>query len=261
MGNRRRTKADSSAETPVANINDKSEHSEIPAPGATSIAKHLTLEDKIDHLYKRVEQLVVYAQEIASLKAENAEKDKRIQTLEQRIDSLEQYTRRDDVVITGFRTAPAPLSRIVSESISEERNEHASQNIQESVEDQIVTFLNDNGIPLHKSDISACHTIGKREKDKSQPIILRFVNRKTKMMLLKNGYKLKDLTTPEKVYINEHLSKKNAEIARMARELRKRNKIMSTWTRNCSVFIKIQHPDGNPRVKKINEIAELENIK
>ena len=260
MGNRRKAKADGSVETPTAKQSDKPELADVLEPDAISIAKELTLEDKIDHLYKRVEQLVVYAHEITSLKAENAEKDRKIKTLEQRIDSLEQYTRRDDIVITGFRTAPVPLSRVVAESVNEQRNEDAPQNVQESVEDQIVTFLNDNGIPLNKADISACHTIGRREMNKSQPIILRFVNRKTKTMMLRNGYKLKNAPTPEKVYINEHLSKKNADIARMARELRKKEKIMATWTRNCSVFIRVQQPDGNPRVKRINEIDELQNI-
>ena len=242
------------------NINENNEQSDTAQSVEKSLARHMSLEEKIDHLTKRVEELVVYAQEITSLKADNAKKDKKIQFLEQRIDALEQYTRRDDVVITGFHTAPVSLSRIVTESINEERNEHAPSNIQDSVEDQIVSFLNESGIPLNKSEISACHTIGRREKGKSQPIILRLVNRKTKTMMLKNGYKLKNITKPEKVYINEHLSKKNSDIARLARELRKKEKITATWTRNCSVFVKAQHPDGNPRVKKINEIAELKDF-
>ncbi|ROK28237.1 hypothetical protein DPX16_6578 [Anabarilius grahami] len=41
------------------------------------------------------------------------------------------------------------------------------------------------------------------------------------------------------VYLNEHLSMKNAEIAREARILRKNNKIKATWTRNCKVFIQL----------------------
>ena len=265
MGNRKKVKADNSVDSPTVkeasnNTNENNEQSDTAQSVEKSIARHMSLEEKIDHLTKRVEELVVYAQEITSLKADNAKKDKKIQFLEQRIDALEQYTRRDDVVITGFHTAPVSLSRIVTESINEERNEHAPSNIQDSVEDQIVSFLNESGIPLNKSEISACHTIGRREKGKSQPIILRLVNRKTKTMMLKNGYKLKNITKPEKVYINEHLSKKNSDIARLARELRKKEKITSTWTRNCSVFVKAQHPDGNPRVKKINEIAELKDF-
>ena len=74
--------------------------------------------------------------------------------------------------------------------------------------------------------------------------------------MMTNAKKLKQNQSQGKVFINEHLSKKNSEIARAARLLKKNNKILSTWTRNCCVFVKVQ--DGiNEKVLKIHEMTDL----
>ena len=164
------------------------------------------------------------------------------------------------MVITGFDQDAVPLSRIVTESISEEENESAPHDIQDTLEDKLVAFLNTNDIPVRKEEISACHTIGKRERGKNQPIVVRFVSRKTKTMMLANGHKLKHIKKPEGVYINEHLSKKNSELARKARQMRKSGKIISTWTGDCNVFVRVDHGDGNTRAMKIIDMADLERF-
>ena len=66
-------------------------------------------------------------------------------------------------------------------------------------------------------------------------IIIRFVNRKNKVELLKQWKKLKGTD----VYMKERFTQKNAKIARQARLLRKQKKTKSTWTRNCRVLIKL----------------------
>ena len=48
------------------------------------------------------------------------------------------------------------------------------------------------------------------------------------------GPKLKGTT----VFFNENLTKKNAEMAKKARELKKAGKIKSTWTANCKILIR-----------------------
>lgn len=42
----------------------------------------------------------------------------------------------------------------------------------------------------------------------------------------------------KKIYINEHLTKKNGAIAKRARDLKKAGKIAKTRVRDCKVFIK-----------------------
>ena len=177
---RRNTGKEKSAATPAApkaSKNDKEvQESETSDSEPILNLDSLSSEQKLDFLCKKVDELISFAKEIKLLKRSNEEKDKKIKSLEQRIESLEQYTRRDDVVVTGFDQGPVPLSRVVTESICDEQNESAPQSVQETLEDKLVTFMNKFDIPLKKEEISACHTLGKREKGKNQPIVIRFVS-------------------------------------------------------------------------------------
>jgi hypothetical protein len=69
------------------------------------------------------------------------------------------------------------------------------------------------------------------------------MNRKTKSRILLNGGNLKGTN----VYMNEHLTKRNADLARTARQLKKDGKIFNTWTRDCKVFIR-ETPKGKSRI-------------
>ena len=84
---------------------------------------------------------------------------------------------------------------------------------------------------------------------------MRFVNRKHKTALLKQGRKLKGTN----VFINEHLTKRNADIARKARFMKKQGKIQHTWTSNCKVFIKLNGTPEQAKVMVIRNIEEMDN--
>ena len=49
------------------------------------------------------------------------------------------------------------------------------------------------------------------------------------------------------MFINEHLTERNEELAYMARILKKEGKISSIWTRNSNIYIKT---NGSPEVAK-----------
>ena len=63
------------------------------------------------------------------------------------------------------------------------------------------------------------------------------------------------------VYLNEHLTKMNAEIAREARILRKQNKIQATWTRNCKVLIRLNGAPESAKVVMVRELKELDKYR
>ena len=81
------------------NENEASENSDTTP---TLNLDSLSSEQKLDFLCKRVDELTFYAKEIKTLKKADEEKDRKIKSLEQIVESLEQCTRRDDVVISGF---------------------------------------------------------------------------------------------------------------------------------------------------------------
>ena len=67
-------------------------------------------------------------------------------------------------------------------------------------------------VNMHLSDISACHTIKsgiKSRKPENDNIIVRLVNRKKKIQILKKAKLLKGT----KIFINEHFKAKNNELA------------------------------------------------
>ncbi|KAM3612810.1 uncharacterized protein V6R79_015011 [Siganus canaliculatus] len=196
---------------------------------------------------KTIMELVTQVQ---ALVLANKEKDKKIAHLERRVDDLEQYTRLNDIIVSGLKIKPRSFAGAVSRSEeTEPRDDELT-----SVEEQVTTFLISQGIEIDKSSIEACHPLpSKNKKDKSTVVIMRFANRKHKMNLLKQGRLLKGT----QVYLNEHLTKRNGEIARQARFLRKQQKIQSTWTSNCKVFIKL---NGTPEQAKVLVIKELEEL-
>lgn len=89
-----------------------------------------------------------------------------------------------------------------------------------SIEQQVAAYLESKGIAIDCTSIEACHLLPKRRADAKQSVIMRFVNRKHKIALLKQGRKLKGTN----VFINEHLTKPNAEIAWKARNLKNKGK-------------------------------------
>lgn len=118
-----------------------------------------------------------------------------------------------------------------------------------TVEDQVITFLQSKGIVIGKENIEACHPFTRRSNKDKPAVVMRFANRKHKMELLKQGKKLFCQM------LNEHLTKKNGDIARKARFLRRQQKIQSTWTTNCKVFVRL---NGEPEQATVLVIRDME---
>ena len=138
-----------------------------------------------------------------------------------------------DVVLSGLKTTHKSYARAVH--TNGEDHQDAPKNETCTLETQVVQFIEaEMDIKLENHEIVACHSLkGKKE---IPDIIMRVTNRKTKTKLFRSARTLKGT----QVFFNEHLTKKNAMLARTARTLRKNGQIMNTWTRNCKVFIKMQ---------------------
>lgn len=207
------------------------------------------MSEEISKVLKQQSKLLDLMEEVKQLKNLVKEKDKVITGLERRIEDLEQYTRMEDLIITGLDATHRTYA-----SVTDQKD---GQNITieelNLLERQVTQFFESKNIKIHSNYISACHTLPRKDRKAKPAIIVRFVNRKYKTELLKHAKKLKGTG----VYINEHLTKKNAEIARQARILRKEQKIQSTWTRNCKVMIRL---NGTPEEAKVIMIRELKDL-
>ena len=204
-------------------------------------------------IMKLVEQVEGLQKQVDSLKNKNKEKDREIEILKGRIDEMEQYSRIDDVIITGLKTKHRSYANVTA---SAEAGGDSPPAELETLENQVVQFLGSRNLPIQSQHIAACHTLPRKQTNMQQPpaIIIRFVNRKHKTELLKNGRMLKGTG----VYLNEHLTKKNAHIAREARKLKKENKIKATWTRNCRVFIRLN--GASPEEEKVLAVRATKDL-
>lgn len=211
------------------------------------------MSDELTKVAKQQTDLIKLIEEVQNLKSVIKEKDKKIEELENRVEQLEQYTRMEDVVISGLETTHCTYARATS---GDKEGEDAPQAELLTLEKQVIQFFTSKGISVDSTAIAACHTIP-QNRAKNQKIIMRFVNRKQKVELLKVVKKFKGTG----VFVNEHLTKKNAEIAWQARLLKKERKIQDTWTRNCKVMIKLNGSPEQAKVVTIRHMSELEIFK
>lgn len=183
------------------------------------------------HGQKEVSSLVrSLKEECNSLRLSCAKKDEKISLLELRVDELEQINRQDDIVITGLKTTHKSWARAV-DNTSVENNADAPLHETESLEKQVIQFFTKQDITVCERDISVAHSFKTPHNNKSI-IIMKMSNRRAKTNILKHGKNLKGTD----VYVNEHLTRKNSELYRIARLLKRNRLIKFTFTRNCKVF-------------------------
>lgn len=113
-------------------------------------------------------------EEVKALRIQNAEKDRRLAYLENRVADLEQYTRMNDVIITGLRIKPRSYARAVAaDNVGGPGEEDVN-----STEHQVVTFLRSKGVEVDYNNIEACHPLPRKNDSDKPAIIVRFANRK-----------------------------------------------------------------------------------
>ncbi|ROL41279.1 hypothetical protein DPX16_5388 [Anabarilius grahami] len=206
--------------------------------------------EEIMTVSKQQKMIMDLMSEVKELKKQNQEKDKRIASLEYRVADLEQYTRMNDIVVSGLETRPRSYARAVTTTVGGELTDLDM----DSMEQQVTAFFHSKGISISNTDMESCYPLFRKNKNDKPAIIIRFKNRENKTALLRQGKKLKG----SDVYVNEHLTKKNADIAKRARFLRKQKKIQSTWTSNCKVYIKLKGAPEEARVLIVRCIEELD---
>ena len=90
------------------------------------------------------------------MKAVIKDKDKKIEELERKVDDLEQYTKMEDLVITGLETTHRTYAWITA---GDREGEDAPRGELHTLEQQVINFFNNKDIPIDIQNIAACHTI------------------------------------------------------------------------------------------------------
>lgn len=103
-------------------------------------------------------QLLTLLEEVKQLRLRNAEQEQRIVELERRVDELEQYTHMNDVVITGIKIKPRSYACAVATDNGGEPSELEVH----SVEQQVASYLRNEGIEMDLEQIVDCHPLPTR---------------------------------------------------------------------------------------------------
>ena len=159
----------------------------------------------------------------------------RIQELEDKVDNLEQFTRRNSVRING-----------IAELDGEDCHKIVSDLVTDSLD-----------LPLNPWEIIGCHRVGpapkKGQSSSVYPcsIIAKFISHHKKNEVIRDRRKLKS-ARPD-TYINEDLTKTRANLHRLARQLKKKKVIDQCWTFDGKLFLK----DFNNHVDILDNAIKL----
>lgn len=189
--------------------------------------------------------------EFAALKRENEDLRVKNETLTgevsaltNRLTSLEQYTRKDNVEISGLPVTP---------------------------NEDVVTLLKDVGaavgVKISEEDVSAAHRVPSYHKNRTPSLIVKFVRRSTRDIILgkfrekKGGMTAKDVNptfSQERVFINEHLSPDNKVFLAKLKSKCKDVGYAYAWARDGKFFVRRCQGE---RFKRINNYVDLQNLK
>ena len=157
-------------------------------------------------------------------KAKIIELDNSNQLLTIENNNLEQYGRRNNIVIVGVPESP--------NETAEETSKIAAETLNARMPDT----------NIRRCDIDIAHRLGQKQDNKPRAVIMRFVSRMTRNNIVRNRKTLKG----SNIYINEDLTKLNHKVLKCVRT-KMTDEVESAWSSNGKIFYK--HKD-----KSIKEV-------
>jgi hypothetical protein len=149
--------------------------------------------------------------------------------LSEKCDYLENYQRRDNLIIAGL-----PLV-----SASDAAGNHIEGESSRQVIDQCSKLFHDMGLEISSKDISTAHRLPRRGSQAASTIV-RFVSRQNRDEVFTKRRILKDIGQERgyKIYINDDLSPNTRSIFNAARKLHQNKRIDGVWTSFQRIKIK-----------------------
>lgn len=225
-----------------------------------------SIDKKLDQMNKDISTMLEFQSTkmkplldlITGLQKEIQRKNEVINDLENRVNDLEQNLKSDNIVISGLALQPGYMSYASSVKPTTGGVDTSTPNMEYSIESQVIKFFNNHQIEVGSNEIANCYRLGKMNKtQKPNSILLQLISKKVKNRVLKNSSKLKGTS----VFLNEDLSRRNAEVAGIARKYRRRGDILKTWVRGGNIFIKMNGvtPESQS-VHHIRNVADFVSI-
>ena len=182
-------------------------------------------EQENDKLKEKIESIEKNHEEINALSKEKIiELEESNHLLKMENNSLEQYGRRNNILIVGVPETP---------------NESAEQTSKNAAELLNAKLPNTN---IRRCDIDIAHRLGPKQDVKPRTVIMRFVSRMTRDSIMRCRKHLKGTN----IFINEDLTKLNHKVLKCVRT-KMTDEVESAWSTNGKILYK--HKD-----KSIKEV-------
>ena len=182
--------------------------------------------------------------QIKNLEFEIKTKDKRIEDLEQKVDTfMEETTCKFDELDQNHKSNSLRLH-----GIPETEGEDTDRVFIKTMKDNL-------NLEINPMEISNSHRIGKPGTEK-RPLIVKLTRESTKNKIFKVKKELK--SKDSMIFINEDLTQKTSSFFKQVRDLKKEGLIKRTWTRDGKVFYV---PNDQEEPKMIQSTAEIEIIR
>ena len=152
----------------------------------------------VDGLSKRIE----------CLEHENTKLQNENRTLKDALDASEQYSRRNSLRIFGIPESAKP---------------------NESTDEIVMNLCKSMGADVLIGEIDRSHRTGKPGGPQPRPILVKFVSYRARQKLYSLRRNLKTNTEHARVFINEDLTQRRAQLLFVARGLAKAKRIESAW--------------------------------
>ena len=182
-------------------------------------------------------------EKVAKLESNNAELNSKVSALQNDIDAVDQYERRDSLILSG--------NAVPSES-DDEDSVHV-------VMETIRTQLN---IPITEQDINVAHRLGRQRPGRSRPLIVKFMSRTKKSQVVRARISLPKPTptTNPAFFINESLTPIRRTLFYQMRQIRKNHKtdFKQLYTQDGKITVKLNAT--NDRKHVITNKTELEEF-
>lgn len=202
--------------------------------------------DKMDestNLMKEIrEELAAVKKENESLRVKNAALNSEVSSLKDRVRSLEQYSRKNNVEISGIPETP-------------------KEDVCRIVRDVGATL----GVEVLENDISTAHRVPTFKKDRPPPIIVQFCRRTIRDALISKFRDRKKMTANQihaalpssDVYVNEHLSPENKLFLSKLKQKCKEIGFNYAWCRDGKFFVRRSQGERCLKVDTYEELAKL----
>lgn len=168
--------------------------------------------------------------EIMTLRNENSLLKDRVSELEHAADSAEQYSRRNNLRISGISETEAEVT-----------------------DEIVINMAAALGVELSINEIDRSHRVGGRIAHKTRAIIVKFTSYRSRNKVYRARAGAKTKPNYCGVYINEDLTKQRNSLLYESRKLAKAKRVLGAWSSDGTVLIK----DLSSRLHRVTSIRDL----